>query len=182
MTDAKIKCPHCGYHTTSIVNCDYGFGHGTEFECGSNSCGRRFVNMSDPRTPAEALRRAAWKVFGAAAFSLRCHDSAYAEDRVSDEEKYAAECVAEQRIGYTLLVEADRLDALPVAELSEEREEIARLTQERARLIAAVAESRKVDEALSEHGMTVEGNEVMLKRLRGLRRQLWALDAWKAGT
>jgi hypothetical protein len=56
------------------------------------------------------------------------------------------------------------------------------LIDERARLIAAVAESRKVDEALSEHGMTVEGNEVMLKRLRGLRRQLWALDAWKAGT
>jgi len=56
------------------------------------------------------------------------------------------------------------------------------LLDERARLIAAVAESRKVDEALSEHGMTVEGNEVMLKRLRGLRRQLWALDAWKAGT
>jgi len=135
MSGAKIKCPHCGYHTTSIVNCDYGFGHGTEFECGSNSCGRRFVNMSDPRTPAEALRRAAWKVFGAAAFSLRCHDSAYAEDRVSDEEKYAAECVAEQRIGYTLLVEADRLaalpvqelsDALPVAELSAEAKERAR--------------------------------------------------------
>jgi len=74
--------------------------------------------VTNPRTPAEALRRAAWKAFGAAAFSLRCHDSAYAEDRVSDEEKYAAECVTEQRIGYTLLVEADRLDALPVAELS----------------------------------------------------------------
>ena len=151
MTDAKIKCPHCGYHTTSIVNCDYGFGHGTEFECGSNSCGRRFVNMSDPRTPAEALRRAAWKVFGAAAFSLRCHDSAYAEDRVSDEEKYAAECVAEQRIGYTLLVEADRLDALPVAELSEERETIARLTKERHTFVEVLFdEMEKLEKRIDE--------------------------------
>ena len=91
--------------------------------------------MTDPRTAVEALRWAAWKAFGAAGFSLRCHDSAYAEDRVSDEEKYAAECVAEQRIGYTLLVEADRLaalpvqelsDALPVAELSAEAKERAR--------------------------------------------------------
>ena len=64
----------------------------------------------------------------------------------------------------------------------DEAETILALIDERARLIAAVAESRKVDEALSEHGMTVDGNEVMLKRLRGLRRQLWALDAWKAGT
>ena len=77
--------------------------------------------MSDPRTAVEALRWAAWNAFGAAAFSLRCHDSAYAEDRVSDEEKYAAECVTEQRIGYTLLVEAGRLAALPAVELSEER-------------------------------------------------------------
>jgi len=73
-----------------------------------------------PRTPAEALRWAAWETWRAGSFYARIGD------RLASQDYYETTLVAQQKsdalddTAQDISAEADRLDALPVAELSAE--------------------------------------------------------------